>query len=102
MILNNAETFKETIKESKITVVDFYADWCGPCKMLAPIFEKIANNYNNEANFIKVNVDNFSEIAAEYNIQSIPTIIYFKNGIEIERTLGMTSEDAIINKIKSL
>ena len=72
-IVNSSE-FKEIVKEG-LTIVDFFATWCGPCKMLAPIFEEVSNEMENKAKFIKVDVDQCGDIAGEYSIQTIPTII---------------------------
>lgn len=79
-------------------VVDFYANWCGPCKMFAPVFEEVANE--NNTNFIKVDVDKASEIAREYGVMSIPTIIHFKNGQEIKRYTGFMSKENLLEFIK--
>jgi thioredoxin 1 len=70
--------FNETIKEG-LVLVDFYADWCGPCKMLAPVLEQFSND-NNDVKVIKVNVDEASDLAEKYRIMSIPTLLLFKNG----------------------
>lgn len=72
-------------------VVDFYATWCGPCKMFGPIFEEVANNSN--INFVKLDVDKSSDIAREYGVMTIPTIILFKNGKEVKRHTGFMSKD---------
>ena len=76
-------------------VVDFYATWCGPCKMFAPIFEEVANEM--DMNFIKVDTDNNSDLAREYGVMSIPTIILFENGNEIKRHIGFMSKEEFIN-----
>lgn len=74
-------------------VVDFYATWCGPCKMFGPIFEETANNSN--INFVKLDVDKSSDIAREYGVMTIPTIILFKNGKEIKRHTGFMSKEEL-------
>lgn len=79
-------------------VVDFYASWCGPCKMFGPIFEETANE--NNINFIKLDVDKHSEIAREYGVMSIPTIILFKEGKEVKRHTGFMSKEQLIEFIK--
>lgn len=76
-------------------VVDFYATWCGPCKMFAPIFEEVANEM--DMNFIKIDTDNNSDLAREYGVMSIPTIILFENGNEIKRHTGFMSKEEFIN-----
>lgn len=96
MILNlNNEDFKEEIKEGKV-LVDFYADWCGPCKMLAPILETIEN----EIKIIKVNVDNHQDLAREYGIMSIPCLVLLENSVEIKRNVGFLNEDDLKQFIK--
>lgn len=93
--------FKDIITNDKYIVVDFWASWCGPCKMLAPVFEKVAEKFGGKAIFAKVDVDEESDIAAEYNIFSIPTIIMFKGGNEIARRSGYMSENELENFINS-
>lgn len=73
-------------------VVDFYATWCGPCKMFGPIFEEVSSE--KDMNFVKLNVDEYSDIAREYGVMSIPTIILFKSGKEVKRTTGFMSKEA--------
>jgi len=91
------------LKEKEIVVIDFWASWCGPCKRLSPIIEELGNEYNNETTFIgKANVDDHRELATELKIRSIPCIVFFKNGEEVERTVGVKSKptlEAMINKI---
>lgn len=79
----------------KKTVVDFYASWCGPCKMFGPIFEEVSNEKN--INFVKLDVDKYSDIAREYGVMSIPTIILFKDGKEVKRFTGFMVKDDFIN-----
>lgn len=81
----------------KEAVVDFYATWCGPCKMFGPIFEEVANDKS--INFIKLDVDKHSDIAREYGVMSIPTIILFKKGEEVKRFTGFMSKDNFIDYI---
>lgn len=79
-------------------VVDFYANWCGPCKMFGPVFEEVSKDYN--INFIKVDVDKYPNIARDYGVMSIPTIIRFKNKEEIKRFTGFMSKDNFIDFLK--
>ena len=83
------ENFKELIKEK--TLVDFYANWCGPCKMIAPELEKAESSVK----VIKVDVDEFEELAREYGVMSIPTLVLFDKGEEIKRTIGFIDKDRI-------
>ena len=85
----------EIAKEGVTALIDFYADWCGPCKMMAPVIDKIAEE-NPDLNVAKVNVDNESELAAKFGIMSIPTLVIFKDGKEINRSLGAKSKTAIL------
>lgn len=89
------EDFKELIKNR--VLVDFYADWCGPCKMLGPVLEKISEDIR----VVKVNVDEYQELAREYGIMSIPCLILFDEGKEIKRNLGFVPEGKLRDFIKS-
>ena len=88
---------------SKLRVIDFYATWCGPCKVLGPVFESIMNEYpeNNESGveMKKDNVDDDNSEASAFGIRSIPTIIYIKDGVEVDRLVGVHSKAAIESKI---
>ncbi len=85
----NSSNFKEEVLNSDIPVlVDFYADWCGPCRMIAPAIEELASEYAGKVKICKLNVDDAQEIAMQYGVMSIPTIIVFKNGQNVEQTLG--------------
>lgn len=102
--INAQSEIDQILNSGKITVIDFSAEWCGPCKILGPRFEKVANNtkYHN-INFIKVDVDNAKELTSKYEIQSIPTLIYFnKEGKEIKKTFGLVAEKDIINNIENI
>ena len=89
--------FKEQVINNKgLTVVDFWAPWCGPCKMFGPIFENVSVNYDN-IKFCKLNVDeDETEISKEFGVMSIPTVILFKDGKEIKRNIGFMDEDSLI------
>ncbi|MCL2392074.1 MAG: thioredoxin [Oscillospiraceae bacterium] len=84
----NAENFDETISSGKI-LVDFWAEWCGPCKMLAPIIEELAKDAEGYAKIAKLDIEEESALAARYKVMSIPTVIFFENGVEIKRFVGM-------------
>jgi len=87
--VNNSQEFeKEVINSEKVVIVDFWATWCGPCKMFKPIFEKTSEEYTDVV-FVKVNVDDAGDVAQKYNIRSIPTILMFKNGEVIAENHGM-------------
>ena len=96
MIHLEDENFNELIKEK--TIVDFYATWCGPCKMLGPIFEEVANE--EDINFVKVDIDKHEDICREYKVMSVPTLILFENGKEIKRSIGFISKERLKEFIK--
>ena len=90
------EDFEEKVLNSKKPVlVDFWASWCGPCRMLAPIVEKISNEMPDKFDFYKVNVDEESSLAAQFGIMSIPTLLVFKNGEMVEQSVGIKGESQL-------
>ena len=98
--LNN-ENFNKEVKESnKVVLVDFYADWCGPCKMMAPIIDTIAEEIGDKAKICKLNVDEAQDISIEYNVMSIPTLIIFKNGEVFEKLVGLQDKTELMDNIK--
>lgn len=101
MVLKNKDEFLKIINENEIVIVDFFATWCGPCKMLSPVIENVEKLLPN-IKFIKVDIDQHNELASEYRIQSVPTLIFIKNGIEVAKSIGYVDEDALIEKIKTL
>lgn len=96
MIHLENENFNELIKEK--TVVDFYATWCGPCKMLGPVFEEVAKE--SDIQFVKVDIDDHEELCREYKVMSVPTLILFENGKEVRRNIGFIPKDKLIEFIK--
>ena len=90
-----------TIKEG-ISLVDFWAPWCGPCRMIAPVIEELAEEYEGKANICKVNTDEEQEIAARYGIRSIPTLIFFKDGEIVDQVVGAASKQAFTQKLDAL
>lgn len=97
MIKLDKENFDEVIKKGRV-LVDFYADWCGPCRMLAPVLEEISNE--NIIKIVKVNVDNHEDIARRYGVMSIPTLVLFENGNEQKRNTGFIPREAVEDFIK--
>lgn len=96
----NTENFKkEVLEETKTVLVDFYADWCGPCKMLSPIIDEIAQE-KQEVKFVKINVDEAQELAREYSIMSIPTLVVIKDGKEKNRTVGLIDKSELLEMLK--
>lgn len=95
--------FKEEVLNSEMPVlVDFYADWCGPCKMMAPIVEGLAESYEGKVKVGKLNIDDEMEIAQKYRVMSIPTFIIFKEGQAVETSVGAMSKDELENKLQKL
>lgn len=95
----NEENFKELISSPKLTIVDFWAEWCGPCRNQLPILEEYAKK-NQDIQVVKINVDENTDLASEYGVKSIPTLIYFKSGNVEHKTVGVQQEDQL-NKIKN-
>lgn len=87
------------LKYEKV-VIDFYADWCGPCRSLGTVLEKLAPQLNNVL-FIKINIDEFNPIASQYGVRSIPTLIFFKNGTQVHKATGFSTEKALRNTINT-
>lgn len=88
------EDFDTSVKKANVPVmVDFYADWCGPCKAAAPVLDELADESEGKYQIMKINVDENQEIAQEYGVMSIPTVILFKNGEELDRQIGYAGKD---------
>lgn len=96
------ENFKEIIASDKVTVVDFWAQWCGPCKMVGPVIDELANDYEGKANIGKVNIDVEGDIAAEYGIRNIPTILFIKNGEVVDKQVGAVPKATLEEKLNAL
>ena len=94
--------FEQTISQSKPTLVDFYARWCGPCQMQAPIIDKIKADYGDKLNVLKVDVEHDRELARVYHVSSIPTLVLFKDGKTLWRESGLHSQRDILSKIEGL
>ena len=88
-------TFDDAVKSASLAMVDFWATWCGPCKLMSPIIEKLAVLYDGKAVIGKVETDSEMELAQKYGISAIPTLIFFKNGVEFERKVGVVPEAAL-------
>ncbi len=92
--------FNDLINQNKPTLVDFFATWCGPCKMQSPILEQVKASVGDGANIIKIDIDKNEDLAMRYNVRSVPTLILFKNGETVWRTVGLQQADLLIGKLK--
>jgi len=96
-----AANFDETVKEG-VSMVDFWAPWCGPCRMIAPVIEELAADFEGKAKVCKVNTDEEQDLAVKYGIRSIPTILFMKDGNVVDQMVGASSKQAFTDKINSL
>jgi len=101
MLHLNKENFGNEIKNG-LTIVDFWAEWCGPCKMLGPIFEGLEKEFSGKLKFAKVNVEENEQLSAEYSIRGIPCMILFKEGKEVDRIVGFGSAEMLKQKITEI
>lgn len=92
----------EVLKSNGIVMVDFFATWCGPCKMMAPAVERLAKAYEGKMKIGKLDVDENPDVSQKYEIQSIPTIIFFKNGEMVDKLVGFQSEEALKKRLDTL
>ena len=100
MIHFNNETFEKALSEGELMMVAFWPEWCGPCQMLGPVIESLAEKYEGKAVIGKVNTDKEGELAMRYAVMNIPTVIFFKNGKEIDRLVGVMPPDAFIQVLE--
>lgn len=100
MKIVDSNEFKNEIEEG-VTIVDFFATWCGPCKMLSPVLEGLASEMEGKAKFIKVDIDQNSDLANEFQIVSVPTMIIFKNGQKVDQMVGFLPKERIQEMIES-
>lgn len=96
---NESNFEQEVLKSEKLVVVDLFAEWCGPCKVISPIIDEISIEFENEISVGKVDVDNNSEIANKYNIRNIPTILFIKDGQVVDKLVGSVQKKQIVDKI---
>ncbi len=98
----NNSNFKETINNNDVVLVDFYAEWCGPCKALHPVLESVATDFEGKAVISKINVDQNPELSQQFGVRSIPSLFYFQNGKLIEHETGYKSKEEITDKLTQL
>lgn len=97
----SSEEFNNLVENTEgIAVVDFFATWCGPCKMLAPVFQEVGNEFKEKADFYKVDIDESLDIARQFSVSTVPTVIIFRNGEPIERLVGFMPKENLAAKIK--
>jgi len=94
--------FKEYLNSDKPLVIDFWAEWCGPCRMISPIVDELYKEYDGKVNIGKVNVDENDEIPAKYGIRNIPTLLFFKDGELVDKHVGAATKSTIGDKIEAL
>ena len=100
--ITNENFNKEVIENKGFTLVDFWAPWCGPCKMLSPVLDELEQEMGDKVVFGKVNVDDNMELSTEYGIMNIPTILFFKNGELVERNVGVATKSKLKEMIEKL
>ena len=100
--INDKDFEQQVLKSSLPVVVDFWAPWCGPCRMIGPIVEKLSEEFNGKLKFCKVNVDENQQLASKYKVMSIPTLIFFKNGKLIDQSMGAVPEKTLRSKVQGL
>jgi thioredoxin 1 len=94
-------TFQELIQSEKPVLVDFFATWCGPCQQLAPILKEVKDELGNNVSILKIDVDKNQQLAAQYQVRGVPTMLLFKNGKQVWRQSGLVYKNDLINVIKS-
>ena len=95
-------TFDELLQDEKLVIVDFWAVWCGPCRMIAPILDQISEEMADKVTVVKCNVDDCEDVAMRYRIMNIPTLLFFKNGEMVDRSVGAVPKSVLVEKINSL
>lgn len=97
------ENFKQEILDAQMpAVVDFWAQWCGPCKMMGPIIDEVADELSTKAKVAKVNVDQAQDLAVQYSVMSIPTLVFFKDGKVVDQTIGVISKEQLVERLNKL
>ena len=100
--IENERILSEVLKNEKLVIVDFFAEWCGPCQMLSPILVEIEKEYSEKLEIYKVNVDESQECAMRYGVTAMPTLLFFKNREEVERQVGYLEKDELEKIVQEL
>lgn len=98
----DTSNFETLAKGDKLVIIDFWAQWCGPCKALGPVVEELAQEYENEVIIGKCDVDENTELAAQFGVMNIPMLVFLKNGEMVDALVGLVSKDTIVKKIETL
>ncbi len=96
------ENIQDAIKSGKPVVVDFWAEWCGPCRMVGPVIEELAHEYEGKVLIGKLNVDENSDTPMQYGIRNIPTVLFFKDGVVVDKQIGAAQKSVFASKIEAL
>ena len=102
VVVTDATFQKEVLECEQPTIVDFWASWCGPCRMIAPVFEELSSRYSGKVKFAKVNVDENPKIPANYGVRGIPTLIMFKGGKVVDQVVGAVPKNQLENIVKKV
>ena len=99
--LINSTDFPALVQDDKLLVVDFFATWCGPCKKLSPTLDEVSEEFGDRVNIVKVDVDESEDLAMTYGIRSVPTVLFFKNGQQVDKFVGALPKSVIVSKIEN-
>ena len=99
--LINSTDFPALVQDDKLLVVDFFATWCGPCKKLSPTLDEVSEEFGDRVNIVKVDVDESEDLAMTYGIRSVPTVLFFKNGQQVDKFVGTLPKSEIVSKIEN-
>lgn len=97
----NTQSFKELAAQEGLLVVDFFATWCGPCKKLSPILDEVAEEFAGKANIVKVDIDESEDLAVEFGIRSVPTVLFLKGGQVVDKFVGAVPKSEIVSKVQA-
>jgi thioredoxin len=97
----NTQSFKELAAQDGLLVVDFFATWCGPCKKLSPILDEVAEEFAGKANIVKVDIDESEDLAVEFGIRSVPTVLFLKGGQVVDKFVGAVPKSEIVSKVQA-